>query len=262
MKPHLKHTPIERYDGIWVKREDTYRHPSGAMGSKGRIADAVLRRAKSEGYQTVVLGVARNSSIPAVIARVAAYLGLDCVIHTAASSVAAPDLQLARDAGAAVLEHRPGYQSVINARARADVERLRGFLIPLGLECPEGVVEIAAEVRSTTFPAGVKRLVMPVGSGMMLAGVLTGLMDHPDKPDFPVLGITVGQDPVERLDRFAPKGWRKRVTLKSAGVPFSRYNELPNQLGIPLDPVYENKCVGFCEPQDLFWVVARRMSRW
>jgi hypothetical protein len=50
------------------------------------------------------------------------------------------------------------------------------------------------------------------------------------------------------------------MTLVPSG--FDYHTEVECVLGaaaaIPLDPVYEAKCVGFLKPGDLFWIVGRR----
>ena len=52
------------------------------------------------------------------------------------------------------------------------------------------------------MPREIKRLVIPVGSGMSLAGVLWGMKDC--GLSVPVLGVRVGADPRKQLAKYAP----------------------------------------------------------
>jgi hypothetical protein len=159
--------------------------------------------------------------------------------------------------GAEVIQHDPGYLTVCKKRARDDAEKLGYTLIPWGLEdsvacwCTASQVE---SILSTPF----KRLVVPVGSGMTLAGILHKLAEK--APDTKVLGVMLGAEVSKRLDAYAPKGWRKMVKLVKAKQPF--HSEAPEAArdfcGVPLDPVYEAKCVPFLKPGDLLWIVGRR----
>jgi len=50
-----------------------------------------------------------------------------------------------------------------------------------------------------------RRIVVPVGSGLSLAGVLIGLQFIGRV--VPVLGVVVGRDPARLLNKFAPQSW-------------------------------------------------------
>jgi 1-aminocyclopropane-1-carboxylate deaminase/D-cysteine desulfhydrase-like pyridoxal-dependent ACC family enzyme len=109
-------------------------------------------------------------------------------------------------------------------------------------------------------PDGVQRLVVPVGSGMTLAGLLWGLWDL-GLYHLPVVGVIVGADPEDRLDRWAPPAWRL-MDLSFRMSPLGYHSEAPAEwaedLGLPLDPVYEAKCIPFLEEGDALWIVGRR----
>jgi hypothetical protein len=155
--------------------------------------------------------------------------------------------------GAEVIQHKAGYNNVIIARARDDAAALGWTLIPFGMEDNEAVRQTRAQV--TNLPDGIDRIVIPVGSGMSLAGVLWGLLDRGLK--IPVVGVVVGASPEKRLDKYAPAGWREMATLIEAGVDY--HTAAPETVveGILLDPIYEAKCIPFLRPNDLLWVVGR-----
>jgi hypothetical protein len=102
------------------------------------------------------------------------------------------------------------------------------------------------------IPQDVRRLVVPVGSGMSLAGILHGLSGA-----VKVLGVVVGADPTRRLARYAPWQWRWRCELRRAPWPYDK--RIKARLGdLELDPIYEAKCLPFLEPADALWVVGIR----
>jgi hypothetical protein len=145
---------------------------------------------------------------------------------------------------------------VIVSRAHEDAEKTGWTEIPFGMECEEAVKQTRKQVKN--IPNDVKRIVMVVGSGMSLSGVLHGLND--EGLSIPVVGISVGADPEERLNTYAPKNWREMVTIIKC--PLDYHDEANgNILGdIILDPIYEGKCLPYLEPGDLFWVVGVRQT--
>jgi 1-aminocyclopropane-1-carboxylate deaminase/D-cysteine desulfhydrase-like pyridoxal-dependent ACC family enzyme len=125
------------------------------------------------------------------------------------------------------------------------------------MECTEAVRQTAAQVAN--IPPDTQRIVIPVGSGMSLAGVLTGLEAMGNYRTF-VLGVVVGASPHKRLDKFAPINWFGRVVLAQSEVPYHSA-VVPAVLPgteLELDPIYEAKCIEYLKPGDLLWVVGRR----
>jgi len=107
-------------------------------------------------------------------------------------------------AGAELLRHRPGRLSVIRARYRADAEHLaeKGWAcVPYGMEHPAYLDRSAS---SAQLPCTMRRIVVPVGSGITLAAILRGLnrVKHPAV----VLGVRVGGTPSLPLTGMRPAG--------------------------------------------------------
>lgn len=244
-------TPVERLGEVWVKRDDRFEY-AGVRGGKVRSALAI-----AAGAEGVVTAGARKSPQVAIVAEVARALGIPCRAHTA-SGASTAELEQAEAAGAEVVRHRPGHNSVIVARAREDATARGWREVPFGMECEEAVEQTAVQVAN--LPAELERLVVPVGSGMSLAGILHGL--RREERELPVLGVVVGADPRKRLERWAPVGWEDLVELVEAGEEYSEEVEPYGQLGglPPLDPVYEAKCVPYLRPGDCLWIVGRRQE--
>lgn len=257
-------TPIETCDvpgigPIWLKRDDLYAGLGGVYGGKARVMEFLALDAVLAHKTGVVAAVARNSSIPNVVARIAKAHGLDCHLHTALAGGnwrSEGEWALAADAGADITEHYPGHMTVIAARARDDADRNVFHLIPFGLATHRTVSATAGAV--DIFPDGVKRLVVPVGSGAMLAGILAGLR-YTGQQDIPVLGVMLGGDPRKCLYTFAPSSWPQDVQLVPARQGFK--TAVDGRIGgLILDPYYEAKCLPFLQAGDCLWIVALRSS--
>lgn len=203
----------------------------------------------------MVTAGSRQSPQVNIVATIARAKGLPCRVHVPSGDLT-PELRAAAAAGAEIVAHPAGRNSVIRARAREDAAA-RGWLeIPFGMECERAVDLTAAQV--CEIPEGAERIVVPVGSGMTLAGILWGLEGL--GLEIPVLGVQVGGSVAARLDRFAPAGWRERVELVPAGLDYHDHAPETRFEGVELDPVYEAKCVPFLRPNDLLWVVGRRAT--
>lgn len=240
-------TPVERRADLWVKREDLF-SVAGVRGGKVRTCWALAR-----GATGLVTAGSRSSPQVNIVAHIARRLGLPCRVHTPQGALS-PEVRAAQEAGAEVVQHRAGYNSVIIARAREDAAERGWREIPFGMECAEAVRQTAGQVAN--LPPG--RLVVPVGSGMTLAGILQGLSERGDTR--PVLGVVCGADPAARLDAYAPRDWRSRgVTLVPAGVDY-HVEAAVDLAGLVLDPVYEAKVVPFLEPDDVLWNVGIRQT--
>jgi 1-aminocyclopropane-1-carboxylate deaminase/D-cysteine desulfhydrase-like pyridoxal-dependent ACC family enzyme len=261
-------TPVYRLKakgGIWVKRDDAFM-VAGVRGGKVRTCLELARQAQAVGARGLITAGARQSPQVNIVAQVARNLGLGCRVHVPQGALT-PELEAALEAGAELVRHKAGYNNVIIARARADAEEHNEwYYIPFGMECMEAVVQTAHQVHGLPF-GRFKRIVVPVGSGMTLAGILTGLNRYewnrgrmPGRPD--VVGVVIGADPVKRMNKFAPVGWDEMVTFVPTMYDYHdevRFEESP--LGsVPLDPIYEAKCVSYLKMDDLFWVVGVRQT--
>lgn len=243
-------TPVEFKDGVWFKREDLF-EIAGVCGGKSRTCWSLSKDAK----KGLVTAGSRKSPQVNIVAHIAKYLGLPCHAHVPTGELS-PEVQCAKDNGAEIIQHKAGYNNVIVARAREDAEKLGWTNIPFGMECREAIEQTRRQVAN--IPEGPTRIVIPVGSGMNLAGLLTGLRDR--ELNIPVFGVVVGKDPRKTLDKYAPIFWENMVELVPSGVDY--HHEVSNNTfkGIVLDTVYEGKCIPFIRDGDLFWIVGIRKT--
>ncbi len=136
-------------------------------------------------------------------------------------------------AGGVHVRHRPGFHSVLIARARRD-SLARGWTeVPFGMECREAVEFTAEQTRN--IPSESRRLVVPVGSGMTLAGILTGLRRQGRR--LPVDGM-VGSDSRARLRLWAPDDWETSACLVRSRLAYDEHAESTRYRGLELDPIY------------------------
>ena len=253
----MKFTPIQKTnDGMFLKRDDLYSF-NGVYGGKVRTCRAIASTTKVG----LITAGARKSPQMQIVARIAAALGLQARCHTACGEYTA-EMVDSRMEGAEIIQHKPGHNSVIINRAYKDFKEheLAGWAyVPFGMECPEAVKANRRQVENISwYPNEIKRVVIVLGSGMSASGVLHGMRDW-GMDNIPVLGIQIGADPVRRLDRWAPMGWRNMLEIKdiTETVPYAEAVDARIE-GVVLDPHYEAKCVPFLRKGDLFWIVGAR----
>jgi hypothetical protein len=248
-------TPAE-YDpdtGIWFKRDDLFSVGS-AGGAKARTVAQLAIGAKG------LVGACMRSSVQAgVIAAVARDNGIPARLHVPAGPDT-PELQAALAFGAEIVPHRPGYSSLLQSRAKADVAKLGFTLIPYFLRCQEAVDNTARQVLN--LPAGgIRRIVCAVGSGVTMAGIINGIRTHADiRPDLarlPVAGVYVGTYPAPLLDMYSP-GWRDGAVLLKAASEYTQRLGGVRAGSILLDSVYEAKCKPYLIAGDCFWIAGIR----
>ena len=241
-------TPVEKHGEYWLKRDDLF-NVAGVQGGKVRTCWHL-----SQGAEGLVTAGSRASPQVNIVAHIAKSLGIPCRCHTPEGELS-PEVEAAQRMGAEIIQHKAGYNSVIIARAREDAEARGWTEIPFGMECEEAPRQTMGQVAN--LPADASRLVVPVGSGMSLAGILWGLQETEN--DIPVLGVVVGADPEKRLDTYAPPGWRERVTLVKAEADY--HADVEATIGdVWLDPHYEGKCAAYMEPGDCLWIVGIRQT--
>jgi hypothetical protein len=75
------------------------------------------------------------------------------------------------------------------AQAKRQVEALGGVMLPFGLECQEAVTGVAKEAARIPVEICAGTVVLCCGSGVTLAGLLTGLKQLPQR----LIGISSGR---------------------------------------------------------------------
>lgn len=228
----------------WCKREDlaAFTTPDYPSGSKVRqyAAMAVKRL-------PMLVGCSAESAMQIYIAAAARQAGVPGIIYTAQRAKRTEATKYAIDMGAQVIEVPHGYLSVVRAEARKRGEKLGKFI-----HWDKDLAITDAALQCANIPKGVKRIIVPTGSGLTAAGILVGA---------PV-GVTVvivavsqmaSRNEITALAKALRKGKLPQITFIK---PTSAYGKaviaaLPD--GTPLDPFYGAKALRYVKPGDLLW---------
>jgi 1-aminocyclopropane-1-carboxylate deaminase/D-cysteine desulfhydrase-like pyridoxal-dependent ACC family enzyme len=250
-----KITPIEEYDfqghKLWLKREDMF-EIAGVNGGKVRTCWSLCKDAN----KGLVTAGSRMSPQVNIVAHIAKYLGIPCRCHTPQGKLS-PEVEDAKKCGAEIIQHKAGYNNVIIARAREDAKGLGWTHVPFGMDAEEAVNQTRRQV--VNIPKGVKRIVIPVGSGMSLAGLLHGLQDR--GLNIPVLGVVVGASPEKRLNKYAPCFWESMTEFVWSNLDYhTEVKDTKLLEEVICDPIYEAKCFPYIQYGDLFWIIGIRKT--
>lgn len=283
-------TPVENHDGLWVKREDLYRYPNGANGSKLRAAERLLEDAYEKGYRKVVTAAACVSPQHALVSSAAAKLGMTTT-HilggtTPESSLKHSSVRIAADNGAEFKIISVGYNPALVKAARQFAEENEDtYWLHYGIAAPpeasrEEIFRFhePSAYQTLNVPGEVNRIVLPFGSGNTGAGVLAGLAIHGWKGNVHLMCI--GPDRVSWLaNRLSMMDFDFfnlpfNVVTHALHPGFATYGDrMPEKLdGIDLHPTYEGKVKRFLdltspawwiEPKDqtLLWIVGSAIPR-
>jgi len=239
-------TPIEAHEGIQIKRDDLFQ-VAGQHGGKARTCWHL-----SQGAIGLITAGSRQSPQVAITAAIAQRLDIPCRVHVPSGKFT-PQLESAEKCGAKVIQHKPGYNSVIISRSKKDAAEKQWTEIPFGMECQEAVYQTAQQVKN--IPDDIKRIIVSVGSGMSLAGILYGLKQI--EREIPVCGIVVGANPIKRLGLYA-SNWQNECKLIPSELDYHQHAPNTYWGDVQLDPIYEAKCIPYFQEGDLFWVVGCR----
>jgi len=252
-------TPIQKVDGIYLKRNDLY-EIAGCNGGKTMSAYQILLDAKSAGYTDVITTGSRISPQCEIVSNLSEMLGLAAHIVMPTGKLTKVMESVLDNPHSELLQpYKQGaYQSVLNSWVYRTAHEKKWYLVPFGMQCKKNVHLIAEQCQN--IPKEIKRIVVPVGSGMTLCGILQGLVDF-GRTDIEVVGVQAGGDPRKIIEVFKPhfvKLPKYRIeTYMPDKKPADRYGiRTCEAIGdIKLDPVYEGKCKEFLQKDDLFWIV-------
>lgn len=244
-----KLTPIECRNGIYFKRDDYFTF-MGLCGAKVRGAKYMILKGIEKGYTKFTTVGHRKSPQIHIVGTIVREL---CTCYEFVGHTPEGELPEAFE-HFNIIQHKAGYNNVIAARCHEYAKQNNFYEIPFGME-DVNVMRLTME-QVAEIPKEVKRIVIPVGSGVNLCGVLMALRKQ--GLHIPVLGVTVGKSPLKLLQKYAPFGWQTMCTLVAPDTPYSKPAVQTQLCGVELDPIYEAKCIPFVEPNDLLWVVGIR----
>jgi hypothetical protein len=272
---------------LLVKREDLYRYPNGANGSKLRAAERLLKMAYDKGYRKVITAAACVSPQHALVASAAARLGMTTT-HilggtTPETAFKHTSVRMAADELANFRFIKVGYNPALVAAARQYAEENPDtYWLHYGISAPPGATkeeleyfhEASAE-QTANVPPTVTDVVLPFGSGNTGAGVLVGLNRLPGIETVHLMCI--GPDRLrwlsERLEALDVE-LTFDLDIHPLHPGFATYGDrMPERLfGIDMHPTYEGKIVRYLnltspawwtrpDRRTLFWVVGSALPR-
>ena len=169
---------IDQHNGIYVVREDLI--PGGTK--RRAIASLFTDNQHEYVYPSPVWGYAQVA-----LAHAAQDHDKHATIFCAAHAVRKPLTLEAARLGAGIHEQRPGYMSVVRARAREYCHREGAQLLPFGLDDPRFIEALAAVARALPIvPAEVWSV---AGSGVLTRALQMAW------PDAAVHAVRIGAEP-------------------------------------------------------------------
>jgi len=273
-------TPVQNRNGMWYKREDTFRLPNGVNGSKLRACFHLIGQAQRAGAMEVVSAASVLSPQSAMGATVARQLGLGSVTivggTTPEKSIKHQAIAMAHAEGSEILAIPVGYNPALQSFARGFVISNPGtWRLPYGittdadasLEDIREFVEVGA-AQVANLPDEIENIVLPFGSGNTAAGVIYGLMKTRPASLKTIYLMTIGPDRYTWLeDRLAALG-HPLSELTAQGVEIQRMHLHPafatygDRMKETLDdivmhPTYEGKVVRYLNNSQPSWWTAR-----
>lgn len=192
----LEHTPIEPYrvgdSVIYVKRDDMYGRPPAPPLAKLRGLRLLLAKLHAGGTRLVGCWDTRISKLGlGLAAAVRAFEDMRCVVsYPTKKGVNEPaHVTEAARLGAEIYPVPGGRINVSFSKARRHVESMGGVMLPFGLECREAVDGVREEAARTPAELLQGTLVSCCGSGVTLAGLISGLPILPRR----IVGISSGR---------------------------------------------------------------------
>lgn len=155
------------------------------------------------------------------------------------------------------------FNNVLISRAiKYTKEHSECYYIPFGMEFKENIDITKHQVKN--IPKEVKRIVVPVGSGMSFCSIATGLIEN-NMTNIELVGIQVGKDPMGVINKYlgfylSPL-MKNNYNLNYKIIKSKHHYEKEINVKIEdleLDPIYEAKCFEYLKENDLLWIVGKR----
>ena len=271
----LVHTPVEKYQGIFVKREDeAVNHPLAPPFSKMRGVLAHLTELRDKGIRTVGYAESAISMAGWGLAWTAQQLGLQAVIFAPVYKCDHTYLEVLRKhrkhwerLGAQIVPMPAGRTKIIYYQGRKWMEEhypKNSEMLPIGMSFPETVDATAAEYIWTLkeYKLQPKNVVLCVGSGTIAAGVARGIAESNLKTKLWGILTRDGSVPeklryMEKLAGFplSSEGMlgtfsSTSVTLLSSGFEYTQKSKIV--VPFPCNPYYDAKAWE--------WLVSRKST--
>jgi hypothetical protein len=244
-------TPIDIFDGWSAKREDRafYVNPNLPSGSKVR---QYLTMAGQKPGAPMLVGCTSTSAMQVYVAYASAALRVPGIVYVSRRNVPTASTEWSRAMGAEIHEIPNGRLPVVRKRAKD-----RGAELGAYVRWDAGYALRDVAYQCSNIPVGTRRVVLPVGSGLIFSGVLAGLaLYHENPPE--VLAVSVsGLFDMEKSKALASRLTERplpKATALRHPTPYERGVAAALPDGTPLDPYYSAKSLASVGAGDCLWV--------
>lgn len=260
-------TPVEKHNDIWVKRDDLFYCRKCVGGGKVRSCYQLMLKAISEGHKDFVSLGSNMSPQCEIISELCELLNVQCYLFMPRRKKSSDIMQrIKNNKNTTVVESlsKGAFTNVLESRAKKLAVKNNYYFIPFGMEFEENVLTTMEQVKN--IPQEVKRIVVPIGSGMSFCSIARGLIKY-NRTDIKLVGIQVGKDPEHIIRKYSNifkiVPFKKDKCLIDYEIIKSKYNydtEVEAIIdNIVLDPIYEAKCAEYLQAGDLLWIVGKRI---
>jgi 1-aminocyclopropane-1-carboxylate deaminase/D-cysteine desulfhydrase-like pyridoxal-dependent ACC family enzyme len=259
-------TDLTRVDhfGTWYAKRDDTAFATSVDAPSGSKVRQYARMAAAQGRAPMIVGCSAHSAMQIYIAAGAKLAGVKGIVYTAARAVRTDATEYALRMGAEVVEVRPAYLNVVQSRAH---QRAKEFAEGYVRWDVDGAVRDASE-QVSNIPHGIKRIVVPTGSGLTASGILAGLVLS-GLPPVPVLCVAVSpmadkakiqedaRKCIDGLKMGSAIGSKHKLPSLKVVRAKQKYDQwtaaiLPD--GTVLDPFYSAKALPYLKDGDLLWL--------
>jgi len=247
--PLVDGTPVEKVEGwerVWVKREDMSAPLPGPSFSKIRGVYAHLSTRPEK-----LIGVldTYHSKAGWAVAYICDLLGKECVDfyprYKDDGDTLREQQQRAADFGSELFPLPAGRSAILFHRARKEIEKRGGYMMPNALKLHETVEECANEVGRTPGLDDFDHIVISISSATIATGVLKGFHQKGFSPRVWLhMGYERSQEQIRRyMLKHHPSGFPFDITFINEGYGYKDqarlgdYREPP----FPCNPYYDLK---------------------
>jgi hypothetical protein len=244
--------------GWLVKRDDLAGFTSEDMpsGAKIRQYDAMIAASPPEAVLAV--GCRSVSATQVYLGAMHIRTGRPAYVCVAATRVESPSTIWARN-------HGVNIRSVVSPGPNVYRKRMREWLEELGAPAVKWDRRLACEdmaYQVKNLPAGVKRIIVPSGSGLCAAGIAGGLLREGREDVQVVVGAVAGQAMTTCVERWVSDFFQPRDSYNIVHVKAPGSTNRPSFFYLPdgtqLDPYYAAKMIPLMQQDDILWAVGRR----
>src|SRR5258706_15398829 len=259
----LNITPVHEFDGKFVKREDiaywsSLEYPSGSKVRQylnmAGFTEWVNGFYESGTEPPCLVGCSANSAMQIYIAAAAKQLNTKGIIYVPKRKVRSDATLYAIKLGSEVNEIKPGYLSVIRKAARQRAIDLKQYV-----EWDRKAAIKDTMDQCVNIPIGIKRIIVPTGSGLTAACIVAAFALRPDQQNWPEI-VIVATSPMASEKQIRALAFKLSNSMFMPPIQFigptTPYDvpmvmSLPD--GTPLDPYYAAKAWKYVERNDILW---------